>query len=179
MEMRQVRKEEYKLTEDFVYEVFQHTSYSDGRLEKALVREIREKPYYLPQFDLLIEAGGSLAGHVMLSRFPISGARGGEVLMLSPVSVATRRQRQGIGRHMVRTALDMAASRGYKGVIVEGDYRYYRQFGFRTSSEFGIHASEKNLPPAPEYLMAMELCPGGLASVSGEVDYSIYQALTH
>ncbi|WP_409290574.1 GNAT family N-acetyltransferase [Peribacillus sp. SCS-37] len=179
MEMRQVRKEEYKLTEDFVYEVFKHTSYSDGRLEKALVREIREKPYYLPQFDLMIEADGSLAGHVMLSRFPIGGGQGGEVLMLSPVSVAASRQRQGIGRHMVGTALEITARRGYKAVIVEGDYRYYRQFGFRTSTEFGLHASKKNLPPAPEYLMAMELCPGGLASISGEVDYSIYQALTH
>jgi putative acetyltransferase len=76
---------------------------------------------------------------------------------------------------MLREGIQLAADAGFKGIVVEGDFRYYRRFGFRTSTEFGIHASQKNLPPAEEYLMALELCKNGLKNISGEVDYSMYK----
>ncbi|WP_286197857.1 hypothetical protein [Bacillus sp. ISL-34] len=43
---------------------------------------------------------------------------------------------------------------GLDFIIIEGDYRYYHRFGFRTSTEFCIHASRGNLPPSVESLMA-------------------------
>ncbi|WP_352927011.1 hypothetical protein [Peribacillus simplex] len=55
----------------------------------------------------------------------------------------------------------------------------YQRFGFRSKTEFGIYASKKNPPPSVENLMAMELCEVGMQKYSGEVDYSIYNALTH
>ena len=67
---------------------------------------------------------------------------------------------------------------GYKGVVVEGNPKFYKHLGFRTSAEFGIYASEKNLPPKQEYLMAMPLDSTGLEEIKGEVDYSIYKTLT-
>ena len=99
--------------------------------------------------------------------------------MLSPVSVAMNQQQQGVGTFMLEEGITLAAEMGFKGIIVEGDPRYYQRFGFRTSTEFGIYASEKNLPPSEENLMAMELCENGLEDISGEVDYSIYHALRH
>ena len=68
---------------------------------------------------------------------------------------------------------------GFKGVIVEGDPNYYHRFGFKTSTEFGIYASSKNLPPSPDNLMALELSKSSLKDISGEVDYSIYKALSN
>jgi len=101
------------------------------------------------------------------------------MLMLSPISVAIDKQRQGVDTHMLQEGIRLAAKMGYKGIIVEGDYRYYRRFGFRTSTEFGIYASRKNPPPSKENLMVMALCKTGLKNISGEVDYSIYNALAH
>ncbi|GIN37191.1 MULTISPECIES: hypothetical protein [Heyndrickxia] len=43
MNIRAVREEEHRYIEDFVFEVFKNTSYSNGLVEKALVKEIREK----------------------------------------------------------------------------------------------------------------------------------------
>ncbi len=97
--------------------------------------------------------------------------------MLSPVTVAMNKQRQGVGTFMLQKGITLAAEMGFKGIIVEGDPRYYQRFGFRTSTEFGIYASEKNLPPSVENLMAMELCENGLENITGEVDYSVYDAL--
>ena len=179
MKIRQVEKEEYRSIEDFVYMVFKNTVYSNGLAEKALVREIREKNYYIPELDLVVEEEEEIIGHFILSKFPINNRYENEVLMLSPVSVAIHKQRQGVGKYMLQEGIKLAAEMGFKGMIVEGDYRYYQQIGFRTSTEFGIYASKKNLPPAIEYLMAMELCEDGLKNISGEVDYSIYHSLTH
>ncbi|WNB90954.1 N-acetyltransferase [Bacillus sp. NEB1478] len=179
MKIRCVKKEEHRFTEDFVYEVFKNSTNSDGIIQRDLVKEIREKPFYIPELDLVVEDEGVIIGHFILSRFPISNKHENEVLMLTPVSVDIQKQGQGIGKFMLREGIKRAAKMGYKGIIVEGDFRYYRQFGFRTSTFFGIQASKKNLPPAEEYLMAMELCVQGLAEISGEVDYSMYKVLTH
>lgn len=179
MEIRGVRKEEYSFIEDFVYEVFKNTNYSNGLAEKALVKEIREKHYYIPQLDLVVEEEGMIIGHFILSKLPISNRHENEILMLSPVSVAINKQRQGVGKYMLQEGIKLASKMGYKGIIVEGDYRYYQRFGFRTSTDFGIYASEKNLPPFAEYLMALELGENAMKNISGEVDYSIYNTLTH
>ncbi|KYG29717.1 GNAT family N-acetyltransferase [Priestia endophytica] len=179
MEVRVVKKEEYSFIDDFVYEIFRHTNYSNGVAEKALVREIREKHFYIPELDLVVEEEGGIIGHFILSKFPISNKFENEILMLSPVSVAINKQRQGIGKYMLQEGIKLATKMGYKGIIVEGDYQYYQHFGFRTSTEFSIYASMKNLPPSVENLMAMELCENGMANISGEVDYSIYNSLLH
>lgn len=179
MEIRPVEKEEYSFIEDFVYEIFKNTAYSNGLAEKALVREIREKHYYIPQLDLVVEEEGVIIGHFILSKLPISNRYENEILMLSPVSVAINKQRQGVGKYMLQEGIKLAAKMGFKGIIVEGDDRYYQRFGFRTSTELGIYASKKNLPPSVKNLMAMELCENGMENISGEVDYSIYNALTH
>ena len=153
--------------------------FTDGVIEKALVREIRQKPYYIPQLDLIVEEEGMIISHCILSKLPISHKHEHEILMLSPVSVAMNQQQQGVGTFMLEEGITLAVEMGFKGIIVEGDPRYYHRFGFRTSTEFGIYASEENLPPSDENLMAMELCENGLENISGEVDYSIYHSLRH
>jgi predicted N-acetyltransferase YhbS len=179
MNIRTVKIEEYRFIEDFVYEIFNNTAYSDGLAEKDLVREIRENPYYIPQLDIVVEEEGMIIGHFILSKLPISNKYENEMLMLSPVSVAIDKQRQGVGKYMLQEGIKLAANMGFKGMIVEGDPRYYQRFGFKTSTEFGIYASKKNVPPSVENLMCMELCENGMETISGEVDYSIYKALTH
>ena len=71
MKIRAVKKEEYRFTEDFVYEIFRNTTFSDGVIEKALVREIREKPYYIPQLDLVVEEEGEIIGHLSSQNCPL------------------------------------------------------------------------------------------------------------
>lgn len=55
MKVRKVKKEEYVYTEEFVYEIFRNIDYSDGILERGLVREIGENQYYIPELDLVAE----------------------------------------------------------------------------------------------------------------------------
>jgi putative acetyltransferase len=178
MKIRKVRNEEYVYIEEFVYEIFKNTDYTDGILERELVREIREREYYIPELDLVAEEDGKILGHFIISKFPISNRYENEILILAPVSVAIEKQCHGIGKQMLKEGIKQAKEMGYKGMIVEGNPAFYSQLGFITSTKFRIYASEKNLPPSEECLMAMELCEDGLKNISGEVDYSMYSALT-
>ena len=83
MIVRKVKEEEKAFIEDFVLEIFRDsTPYSDGVLEKALVKEIRENKYYIPEFDLVAEEDGKIVGHYMMSKFPISGKYKEEMLIM-------------------------------------------------------------------------------------------------
>ncbi|MGG1218685.1 GNAT family N-acetyltransferase [Priestia endophytica] len=112
MKVRVVKKEEYSFIDDFVYEIFKNTNYSNGVAEKALVREIREKHFYIPELDLVVEEEGVIIGHFILSKFPISNKFENEILMLSPVSVAINKQRQGIGKYMLQEGIKLATKMG-------------------------------------------------------------------
>ena len=178
IKVRKVKNEEFIYIEEFVYKIFKNTDYTDGILERELGRDIRKSQYYIPELDLLAEKDGEIAGHFIMSKFPISNQHQNEILVLAPVCVAIERQRQGIGLQMLHEGIKLARKIGYKGIIVEGNPEFYNKLGFVTSTEFGIYASEKNLPASEEYLMAMELCKDGLKNISGKVDYSIYNSLT-
>lgn len=162
-----------------MFDVFKETSYSNGQIEKKLVREIRSSKYYVPILDFVVEEKSTVIANCILSMFPLSGQHKDKLLLLSPVSVLTDFQKQGVGKMMITKAIGMATVMGFKGIIVEGDPNYYHSFGFNTSTEFGIYASSKNRPPSPDNLMALELSKSSLKNISGEVDYSIYKALSY
>lgn len=179
MKFRETKITEHYLTEKLVYEVFSQTSFSDGKVEKDLVREIRNSEYYVPQLDFVVEENQRLIAHCILSRFPLNKKHQDDLLMLSPVSVLPDKQKQGVGKMMLEKAIGIVTVMGFKGIIVEGDPNYYHQFGFKASTDFGIYASSKNVPPSHENVMALELSNDSLKEMTGEVDYSIYDALSH
>ncbi|MNJ66099.1 Acetyltransferase (GNAT) family protein [compost metagenome] len=103
----------------------------------------------------------------MLSPITIDGQEG-PWLGLAPVAVHPDWQGQGIGSDLVREGLDTALEMDWKAVVVLGDPDYYARFGFRPASDFGLHCIYE--VPA-DCFMAMELQPGGLAGLQGEVLY--------
>ena len=100
------------------------------------------------------------------------------LLLLSPVAVKTRLQRQHISKELIEYGFEKARELGYEAVLVEGDPRNYNPRGFVTSCDYGIVASPKVKLPAPECLMVKELTPGALDNIKGEVDFSYYESLS-
>ena len=117
------------------------TDYSDGTDILALIEEIRDSAYHIPELSFVAEENGKIVGHFMFSRFPLSPtaegghgpAREAETVLLAPVSVHAEHFRQGIGKTMLSLGIDRARESGYKGTILEGDYHYYNRLGFKTS----------------------------------------------
>jgi putative acetyltransferase len=119
------------------------------------------------RMSLVAEAGGAVAGHVLLSALSIAGPSGTvPALALAPLAVLPALQRRGIGADLVRRCLDVARDRGHRIVIVVGSPRFYSRFGFSARLALPLQS-----PYAGEHFQAVELMPGALDGVSGRVEY--------
>ena len=158
------------------------TDYSDGTDIVALIEEIRDSEYCIPELSFVAELDGKIVGHFLFSRFPLSqtptgghgGANGTDIVMLAPVSVHADHLRQGIGSAMIKLGIAEVKKMGFRGIIVEGNYRFYNTAGFHTSSEYGIYPVSGYPMIEPRCQMCMETYDGSLKNKGGYVVYDMY-----
>ncbi len=164
---------------ELVQEVFSEwDSPEEGKVVRKLVEEIRAKKYYMPELELImVDEKDEVVGYAMFSRFHIEGKFENELLILTPVAVKTRLQRQHISKDILEYGFDVAKRLGFKAILVEGNPQNYNNRGFQSSYKFGIEAGPNIKLPHPDCLMIKELEKGALDRMSGLVDYSCYEAL--
>lgn len=158
------------------------TDYSDGTDIIALIEEIRDSEYYIPELSFVAELDGRIVGHFLFSRFPLSSLKDGkyvkqetgDLVMLAPVSVHADYFRQGIGSSMLRLGIEKVKEKGFKGITVEGDYHFYNRVGFKTSSEFHIYPTSGIPLTEPRCMMCQELYDGALNGLQGYIVYDMY-----
>ena len=184
--MIKIRPEEHKDYKDIISLIlrsFQEgTDYSDGTDIIALVEEIRDSEYYIPELSFVAELNGKIVGHFLFSKFPLSqtkeGGHGGagdtEIVMLAPVSVHADYLRQGIGTAMLKTGIEKVKEHGFKGITVEGNFNFYNRVGFKTSSEFNIFPTSGIPMNEPRCMMCQETYEGSLKGTSGYIVYDMY-----
>ena len=152
-----IRPETHKDYKDIVSLVLRSfkegTDYSDGTDIVALIEEIRDSEYYIPELAFVAELDGEIVGHFLFSYFPLSetaegghgGAKDTDIVILAPVSVHADHLRQGIGSAMIKLGIEKGKEMGFKGIIVEGNFRFYNTVGFRVVStipEQGVIATD-------------------------------------
>ena len=158
------------------------TDYSDGTYIIALVEEIRDSKYYIPELSFVAELNDIIVGHFLFSKFPSSPTKEGgcvngensEIVMLAPVSVHTDYLRQGIGTAMPNLGIEKVKELGYKGITVEGNYNFYNRIGFRTSSEYNIYPTSGYPMKEPRCMMCQETYEGSLDGMHGYIVYDMY-----
>jgi putative acetyltransferase len=117
--------------------------------------------------SLVALVGDQIVGHVVFSRLEIRASANVESgVALAPLAVLPALQRRGVGSALVREGIRQLRDRGEAIVIVLGDPEYYMRFGF--STELARPLKSRYSGPA---FMAMEIRPGALADVAGEVVY--------
>ena len=106
---------DYKKIVSLVLRSFREgTDYSDGTDIVALIEEIRDSEYYIPELAFVAELDGEIVGHFLFSRFPLSktpegghsAAKDTDIVMLAPVSVHADHLRQGIGTRMLKFGIE-------------------------------------------------------------------------
>ena len=158
------------------------TDYSDGTDIVALIEEIRDSEYYIPELSFVAELDGRIVGHFLFSRFPLSKtpqgihgvAKDTDIVMLAPVSVHIDFLRQGVGTAMLKLGIEKVREMGFSGIIVEGNYKFYNTVGFRTSSEYNIFPVSGYPMTEPRCQMCMETYDGSLKDKGGYVVYDMY-----
>jgi putative acetyltransferase len=121
--------------------------------------------------SLVAEVDAAVAGHVLFSpvlvavEFSTAPTLG---VGLAPLAVRPEFQRRGIGARLVDAGLDACRRAGFAFVVVLGEPRYYRRFGFQRALPHGL----RNEYGADEEFMALDLHPRALTGVSGIVKYA-------
>lgn len=134
--------------------------------EANLVDALREGGFVA--LSLVADIGGKIVGHILFSHLSIITDAGAvEAISLAPMAVLPSHQRQGIGSKLVEAGLDACRQEGHKIVVVLGHPEFYPRFGF--SAELAIPL--KNPFGGGEAWMAMELVPGALEGIEGQVKY--------
>lgn len=181
--IRPEEHKDYQAIVSLILRSFQEgTDYSDGTDIIALVEEIRDSPYYIPELSFVAELDNQVVGHFLFSKFPLSPRKDGghdpkadsDIVMLAPVSVHADYFRQGIGTAMLLMGIEKVKEMGYKGITVEGNYHFYHHVGFRTSSEFHIYPTSGYPLQEPRCMMCQETYPGSLNGIQGYIVYDMY-----
>ena len=133
--------------------------------EPRLVDELRDEGY--ARVSLVAELAGQIVAHVLFSHLPIMSASGiVNALSLAPMAEVPSEQRKGIGSTLVTEGLRACREAGHRIVVVLGHPDFYPRFGFSAKL-----AARLKSPYAGPSFMALELVPGALDGIDGEVRY--------
>ena len=174
MIIRNERKNEYRTVEELTREAFWNL-YVPGCNEHFCLHNMRESKDFIPELDLVAEFDKKVIGNIVYTRGKVidDAKKIHDVICFGPVSVLPVYQRRGVGSALIKYSLDKARSLGFTAVCIYGDPRYYRRFGFRCAERYDITNSEGKFAVA---LMALELAPGVLRTISGKfVESEVYR----
>lgn len=138
-------------------------AFGPGRYARAAYR-IREGGPHRRDLSFVALAGDAVVASVRMT--PIA-AGAGRALLLGPLAVRPAFKNLGIGRRLVKIALDVARQQGWTLVILVGDAPYYAPLGFSKVVPRGQIAMPRPVDPAR--LLACELVPGALDGFAGDV----------
>ena len=136
--------------------------------EANLVDQLRDDGDVLASL-VAIGDGDEIDGHILFSALDVlfDDGTSARVAALAPVAVRPDRQRQGIGKGLVRAGIAACTAQGLGAIIVLGHAAYYPKFGFSAAL-----AQPLRSPFPGEHFMALELIPGMLRGKTGAVRYA-------
>lgn len=150
---------------DAAVEALNAEAFGPGRFARAAYR-IREQGPHERALSFAALHESVLVGSVRMTRVKAGAAT---ALLLGPLAVAPRFKKIGIGRRLVRLALEAASQSGAELVVLVGDEPYYGPLGFEK-----IPRGQVTLPRPVDLnrLLAHEIAPGAVSSFTGSVRHA-------
>ncbi len=108
-------------------EELQAEAFGPGRFARTAFR-IRENVPHRADLSFVGLAGAQVAGSIRLSPIRIGET---DALLLGPLTVSPDFKNRGLGKALMRSAMDAAAAAGDTAVLLVGDAPYYSPFGFQ------------------------------------------------
>lgn len=137
-------------------------AFGAARYNKPVYR-FRDEALPLDDFCHVARAGGRVIASIRYWPIALPNAAYPE-LLLGPLVVAPDWAGRGVGGALMRQTLDMAHWAQHRLVMLVGDGAYYRRFGFRPASHFGL-----SMAGEPDRLLALALTRKGSSNVRGSV----------
>lgn len=142
MEYRAERPGEESQIREVVADAFAHHA-----IVPTLVDRLRESPDWIDGLSFVATLEGRIVGHILFTRSLLDAPqRLVDVLVLSPVSVATEFQGRGIGTGLLRYGLEQLMTRPEPLVFLEGSPTLYGRFGFVAGEQLGFRRPSLRIP---------------------------------
>lgn len=174
-EKKKLKREEIEIrmeTKDDWYNVelmTQHAFWNKHDLgcnEHYLVHKLRQDKDYLPELSRIALKDGVVIGCIMYSKARVvDGSDTHEIITFGPLCVEPKWQGYGVGELLLRETMNLAANKGYKGIVIFGEPDYYPRIGFKTCDNFHITTADgKNF----DAFMGIELVEEGMKNIKGK-----------
>lgn len=168
MNIRPETQPEFPKLYQLIETAFKTAEVSDGT-EQEFTDRLRATENYIAELALVAEENGRLIGQIMFTRLQITGGtREHTALILAPIAVVKEYRNRGVGSALIREGCTRAKTLGYDAVILVGNPRYYKRFGFTELAGFGI-GHPHDIPSM--YVLGCKLVPGALADIGGHVEF--------
>ena len=138
MLMRHETSNDYEEIYELIAEAFATAEHADGN-EQDLVVALRKGTAYIPELSLVAEMDGELAGHILFTKAKVGN---NEVIVLAPLSIKPKYQKQGVGTGLITEGHRIARELGYQYSLVLGSELYYPKFGYIPAEQLGIEVPE-------------------------------------
>lgn len=138
-------------------------AFGPGRFARSAYR-VREGVPPVRGLSLCAILDEKLVGGIRFTAIRIGDREG--ALLLGPLVVDPAAAGKGVGRTLVEQGLGRAKAQGFGLVLLVGDIPYYGRFGFQPVAPGTITLPG---PVDPARLLALELSPGKLQGVAGQV----------
>ena len=134
--------------------------------EHYLVHKLRQDKDYLRELSRIAVKDGEVIGCIMYSKARvIDGADTHEIITFGPLSIEPKWQGCGVGELLLRETMNLAANKGYKGIVIFGEPDYYPRIGFKTCDNFNITTADgKNF----DAFMGIELAEDSMKGIKGK-----------
>ncbi len=134
-------------------------AFSDHEIVPTLVSRLRESPDWIDGLSFVAETEGEIVAHILFTRSLLDAPRRlVDVLVLSPVSVATAFQNRGIGSALIRHGLSELDQRPEPLVFLEGSPTYYARFGFVAAGNLGFRRPSLRIPEPAFQVLKLRNC---------------------
>lgn len=140
-------------------------AFGPGRFARAAYK-IREGGPHERVLSFVATHDGRVVATVRLTRIAVGEGRS---LLLGPLAVRPSYKDLGIGRRLVRIALEAARNAGWGSVMLVGDEPYYGPLGFRQ-----VPIGQISMPRPVDYrrLLIHEIAAGALETLVGEMRHA-------
>ena len=143
-------------------------AFGPGRYARAAFRLREQGQHDRSLSHVAIGDNGRLLGSVRLTWIETAGT-GCRGLLLGPLAVLSELKGKGIGKALLRKAVEAARTSGAPYVLLVGDKPYYWPFGFDTVAKGRVTMPG---PVDPARLLVCALAPEAAEGIGGEVRWS-------
>lgn len=165
VEIREINEEDWYEVERMTQHAFWN-KHAQGCNEHLLVYKLRKHEDYLSDLSRVAVKDGTEIGAILYSKAKIvDDGTSYDVVTFGPLSVEPEWQGCGVGEHLLRETMVLAANQEYLAILLYGEPDYYPRIGFKTCDNYQITTPDgKNF----DAFMGIELIKNGLHNIKGK-----------